>query len=1353
MRKLLRKLDLFVLFAVCLVLGSCKNFLNGFDFIEELENAIEYTNAPTFTVLIASTDGSGSFLTGNGEKNLKVGDSVEVEFKVNDAWQFQKWIAVDKDNQTKNLTNYINFSDSTSTKTTVTLLAECENILVMPKCVERLKITSYSPDSQNAVPFNSDISINFNYNISQSSVTFTPEELESLGIDDSYELIKIKQPDNSEAVYGYKKNNITYYKNIEITSLTGEKLNGYFNPPQIIGGKTLLITKNNFLFIFDSTKQKTVIVTVASDFSDKTGISIGSKQASFSYTINNVSKIADPTVKIDFIENEEYGTITPNQTTECLLQKDYEISFTESKDYKFVRWEPVYNDGTNDSAKDIIQIKDENSKSTTFQLKYAIPGLAIKAVCEKRPEVKEVYPLNLSSGVLRNTDIKITFSEPIQDLAPEYFDFGSEKCVISLKDASGSSINKNYKTPFVNYDKKTVVIPCNYSNQVNIYTRVIVSIDVSVFKNKSNIAVSDESSLYSWEFTVGDKIENTVPVIKDIKLAATEEKLHSSSIDLFCLPDESYQDFNPRNHSGKTIYGYINTYDSESKAKYLYITETLVKDKKGLPVQSEPYPSEKFELAYLQPDSTEAFFSYTFKPSTEREDGLYKMEFCVEDDFEESMTKKSDVITFYVVKDTVCDISDTIVIKNNVPDKTKRVSPNANGFPTQTDFKSAFYLIEDLQEERKSFEISGLGRENWYSNEEYSYNEKFSTEVYVGTSRSESEPSKQVICQYLGTEEKFTFSLKDVIFDRTKDLFIRVVISDDVGNSNTYDIAYPKEPLINFINSVDSGDGKIAVTPNIIDPETDVLSNANYLFYIRDADCKVEEKPAILSVGSDSSYHYSELYYKPKGNLYSVQAYSANSYDLYFQPVYKYKTGEIYGPFTKVFENYKYSSNNDFNKLDFTVDVKDNKNGTCTIKVKPTTTLESGAKYSLVCMALNTTQQVILEDNTEKTFTFDCTEAFDATITSYVIKGTSAKEYSKKININIDYLPPRRKSIYFIDLVGTEGYVCKVKTPLEDANGNLYDVNKTSFYQDLYYSENGSNFKENGIKITVPVTVSSATEAVYEIDVRNLKYGVQSSNYYRASNYLYIETSDTKNNTYSGVFAGFNCQYCSRPVTLAYDGQTKKLQVTTPNHPNYDDVVSQWGQNSTSAQQHLNQNDVQGYLEFFDSKKNEWIKPEKVKDNNNLKYFVHWNYSNKNPFNDGTPVYDLSDISNYKVIRLISWMSSPYLLPAYNFFGIQTPLKYGTILAGTKDAVLVRESNTEIPTLVYAKYSDFDYGLDINLWEIGGFETATQVVYDSTNLSVSNDSSKFNYVPSGKYYVFIARYADGTTSISNVFKK
>ena len=55
--------------------------------------------------------------------------------------------------------------------------------------------------------------------------------------------------------------------------------------------------------------------------------------------INDVSKIADPTVKIDFLTNKEYGTITPNQTTECFLQKDYDISFTETKDYKFVRWE------------------------------------------------------------------------------------------------------------------------------------------------------------------------------------------------------------------------------------------------------------------------------------------------------------------------------------------------------------------------------------------------------------------------------------------------------------------------------------------------------------------------------------------------------------------------------------------------------------------------------------------------------------------------------------------------------------------------------------------------------------------------------------------------------------------------------------------------------------------------------------------------------------------------------------------------------------------------------------------------------------------------------------------------------
>ena len=110
MNKKLRNICIGGSIALIALFGSCKNFMQGEDVLQELESAVEYENAHSVTVYVSSTDGSGSFVIGNGEKTLKPGDSFELEFKVNNNYEFIKWIAVDKDDQTKTLASFVQFS-------------------------------------------------------------------------------------------------------------------------------------------------------------------------------------------------------------------------------------------------------------------------------------------------------------------------------------------------------------------------------------------------------------------------------------------------------------------------------------------------------------------------------------------------------------------------------------------------------------------------------------------------------------------------------------------------------------------------------------------------------------------------------------------------------------------------------------------------------------------------------------------------------------------------------------------------------------------------------------------------------------------------------------------------------------------------------------------------------------------------------------------------------------------------------------------------------------------------------------------------------------------------------------------
>ena len=188
--------------------------------------------------------------------------------------------------------------------------------------------------------------------------------------------------------------------------------------------------------------------------------------------------------------------------------------------------------------------------------------------------------------------------------------------------------------------------------------------------------------------------------------------------------------------------------------------------------------------------------------------------------------------------------------------------------------------------------------------------------------------------------------------------------------------------------------------------------------------------------------------------------------------------------------------------------------------------------------------------------------------------------------------------------------------------------------------------------------------------------------------------------------------------------------------------------------------DCRGYIEVFDSD-NKWKAPE-LSEGDNLRWFYSHSYikDTQHDYNYGKPTYSLTDDSNIKVIRIYSWFSEQNsyacihyrFLPTYCFKGVTTSLDYATLIKGKNEVTLLRDTDATIPTFIHVMYSNYDYGDDAGLWEIGGYETASEVVYGPKTIKISDDKNNPNYVPKGMYYTCIAHYADGTTSISDVMK-
>ena len=155
-------------FAVSILFSSCENFLNGSELKQNLDSKIEYEKSESFNVRVFADFGTGTIVSGGGDKSYRVSDKFTVEFSPSDDYKFIKWTAQDKDSLA-DLSDCVEFGDTKNTLTTVKI-KKSGNIQIKPICLERPKIENFEPQrSQAEVPKNSTIKITINRAMNLSS--------------------------------------------------------------------------------------------------------------------------------------------------------------------------------------------------------------------------------------------------------------------------------------------------------------------------------------------------------------------------------------------------------------------------------------------------------------------------------------------------------------------------------------------------------------------------------------------------------------------------------------------------------------------------------------------------------------------------------------------------------------------------------------------------------------------------------------------------------------------------------------------------------------------------------------------------------------------------------------------------------------------------------------------------------------------------------------------------------------------------------------------------------------------------------------------------------------------------------
>lgn len=122
--------SLSVIFTALLV--SCTNFADGSKIKKLIEEQIEYERAESCLVKIAADKGTG-ITTPNTDEKKKPSDSFNIDFDINEAYRFSKWIAVDYKTE-EPLQNAVSFEPADAFQTKATILDSKKDIWIKPLC-------------------------------------------------------------------------------------------------------------------------------------------------------------------------------------------------------------------------------------------------------------------------------------------------------------------------------------------------------------------------------------------------------------------------------------------------------------------------------------------------------------------------------------------------------------------------------------------------------------------------------------------------------------------------------------------------------------------------------------------------------------------------------------------------------------------------------------------------------------------------------------------------------------------------------------------------------------------------------------------------------------------------------------------------------------------------------------------------------------------------------------------------------------------------------------------------------------------------------------------------------------------
>ena len=279
----------------------------------------------------------------------------------------------------------------------------------------------------------------------------------------------VSKKDDKENIWAYTLEGQTFFKNISITNADGYSIAQYFTQPQIDETNGLILTidtdKSNPIDFNSNEIVKTVIVTLSGNIQNKNKIPMATDK-SWRYQIND-STIQK--VKVSITCEDGQGSTGNSATAEYSIGQRIPLSFTESKDYQFVKWEY-------DTKKiNIVQANDPANATAIVLNKTDDTVTQITATCVPRPRIQSFTPVVTAENpsVGKNSPIYITFNHDL----PSDAEFKQEIENISIT-IGGVPVKSSFKEPVIT--GSTIYYPVDKTNMLEVSEGQIKTVTVSI---------------------------------------------------------------------------------------------------------------------------------------------------------------------------------------------------------------------------------------------------------------------------------------------------------------------------------------------------------------------------------------------------------------------------------------------------------------------------------------------------------------------------------------------------------------------------------------------------------------------------------------------------------------------------------------------------------------------------------------------------------------------------------------------------------------------------------------------------------------------------------------------------------